>query len=101
MNAAVTCQRPGASSTLRAATGAIGRTFRGHGAGEPPVALLEENNGGKRCDSQDEHYPFQVIALEPTSEVKDQNDYGQDVKRVEKHVLLSPRGASPNHLRIN
>lgn len=49
--------------------------------------LLQENNGGKRCNSQHQHQPLKVIALQPAGEVQYKYDKRNSVKGVESHQL--------------
>jgi hypothetical protein len=51
--------------------------------------LFQENYGRENGDSQHEHQPFKIVALEPARKMQNQNDDCESVKGVE-HFLLPP-----------
>jgi hypothetical protein len=57
--------------------------------------LLEENNGRKRRHGEREHYPIQVVALEPAGKMQDEDNDCDYVECVKSHIVLTPRSRSP------
>jgi hypothetical protein len=58
------------------------------------AGLLEENHCGKGGNGENQHKPFEIIALEPAGEMQNQYYDCDHVKAVKSHAL-SPRAFSP------
>jgi hypothetical protein len=52
--------------------------------------LLQEDDRRENGDGKDQHDPFNVIALEPASEMQNQNYDCDGVKGVKKHYRYLP-----------
>jgi hypothetical protein len=58
------------------------------------AALLEEDHCGKGGDRENEHKPFEIVALEPAGEMQNEYYDCDHVEAVKSHAL-SPWAFSP------